>query len=114
MVSLQRFSQTASRLDTGKLKPVWFDIPYHFYIAVDGKIADGRSIKFVGDTNTDYNPTGHALVVLEGNFENEEPSPDQLKSLQALHPGWRQLTRCGPPISRPITITRQRLVQVKS
>jgi len=84
MLSLQNFSQMESRLDTGKLKPVWFDIPYHFYISVDGKIAEGRSLKFAGDTNTDYDPAGHALVVLEGNFENEEPSGEQLRSLQAI------------------------------
>jgi len=93
MQSLQNFSQTESRLDTGKLKPVWFDIPYHFYISVDGKIAEGRSIKFVGDTNTDYDPAGHTLVVLEGNFENEEPSAEQLRSLQAIALCWRPPTR---------------------
>lgn len=84
MKSLQNFSQTESRLDTGKLKPAWFDIPYHFYVSVDGQIAEGRSIKYVGDTNTEYDPTGHALIVLEGNFENTEPSTEQLGSLRAL------------------------------
>lgn len=84
MKSLQNFSQTESRLDTGKIKPAWFDIPYHYYVSVDGQIAEGRSIKYVGDTNTGYDPTGHALIVLEGNFENTDPSPAQLKSLQTL------------------------------
>ncbi len=84
MQNLQSFSQSSSRLASGKMKPVWFDVPYHYYIAVDGKIAEGREIKFVGDTNTDYDPTGHALVVVEGNFETEQPSPEQLKSLQEL------------------------------
>ena len=84
MQSLQNFSQSKSLLATGKMKPVWFDVPYHFYIAFDGKIAEGRNILFVGDTNTDYDPTGHALVVLEGNFETEQPSAEQLGSLQEL------------------------------
>jgi hypothetical protein len=82
--SLQNFSQKESRLDSGRIKPSWFDVPYHFYIAFDGKIAEGRELKFVGDTNTDYDPTGHALIVLEGNFETEQPSAEQLKSLQEL------------------------------
>lgn len=84
MQSLQDFAQSESRLGSGKTKPAWFDIPYHYYIAVDGKIAEGRNIKFVGDTNTDYDPNGHALVVLEGNFETEQPSSEQQKYLQAL------------------------------
>ena len=84
MQNLQNFSQKESRLDSGKTKPPWFDVPYHFYIAVDGKIAEGRELKFVGDTNTDYDPTGHALIVLEGNFETEQPSAEQLKSVQEL------------------------------
>lgn len=84
MQNLQSFSQSESRLASGKLKPVWFDVPYHFYIAVDGKIAEGREIKFVGDTNTEYDPTGHALVVLEGNFETEQPSKNQQKALQEI------------------------------
>lgn len=81
---LQSFSQSESRLASGKLKPVWIDVPYHFYIAVDGKIAEGRPIQIVSDTNTEYDPTGHATIVLEGNFETEQPSTGQLDSLQAL------------------------------
>ena len=84
MQNLQNFSQSKSRLASGKDKPAWPDVPYHYYIAVDGQIAEGRDIKYVGDTNTDYNPSGHALVVLEGNFENERPSPQQLESLREL------------------------------
>lgn len=81
---LQRFSQTESRLASGKTKPVWFDVPYHYYIAADGRIAEGRDIRFAGDTNTAYDPTGHALVVIEGNFETEHPTSVQLKSMEAL------------------------------
>lgn len=81
MRSLQSFSQGSSRLANGRLKPSWPDVPYHFYVAVDGMIVEGREIQFVGDTNTDYDPTGHVLVVLEGNFEVEEPTSAQLASL---------------------------------
>lgn len=84
MQNLQNFSQSESRLASGKLKPVWFDIPYHYYIAFDGKIAEGREIEFAGDTNTEYDPTGHALIVLEGNFETEQVSDEQQNSLREL------------------------------
>jgi hypothetical protein len=84
MQALQNFSQGRSRLASGGYKPAWPDVPYHYYIAVDGQIAEGRDIKYVGDTNTDYDPTGHALVVLEGNFEKEQPSARQLESLREM------------------------------
>lgn len=84
MQRLQSFSQNKSRLASGGSKPAWPDVPYHYYIAVDGWIAEGRDLRYVGDTNTDYDPTGHALIVLEGNFEQERPSPSQLESLRDL------------------------------
>lgn len=84
MQNLQNFSQSESRLASGKHKPAWPDVPYHYYIAVDGQIAEGRDIKYAGDTNTDYDPSGHALIVLEGNFEDERPTTRQLESLREL------------------------------
>lgn len=85
MQSLQQFSQSPRQIK-GRKEPLpgWPDIPYHFYISVDGQMAEGREVNYVGDTNTNYNPAGHVLIVLEGNFENEEPSDAQLKSLYAL------------------------------
>jgi len=84
MQNLQNFSQSESRLASGGNKPPWPDVPYHYYIAVDGQIAEGRDIKYVGDTNTDYDPSGHLLIVLEGNFETEQPSSKQVESLLEL------------------------------
>lgn len=73
-----------SQLATGRVKKAWPDVPYHFYLSVDGRIAEGRDVNFVGDTNTDYNPTGHILIVLEGNFDEEQPTSAQLESLRVL------------------------------
>lgn len=84
MRNLQAFSQREDKLDTGKVKPAWFDIPYHYYIAADGQIAEGRDIKYAGDTNTEYDPTGHALVVLEGSFNKEIPTTAQVESLKQM------------------------------
>jgi hypothetical protein len=84
MRSLQSFSQSQSKLETGRIKPAWPDVPYHFYISADGRIAEGRDLRFAGDTNTDYDPTGHILLVLEGNFEKEKPTTAQLESLHRL------------------------------
>ncbi len=82
--NLQNFSQSNSKLANGKRKKAWFDIPYHYYISSNGKIGEAREIKYVGDTNTNYDPTGHALIVLEGNFEKEKPTSQQIESLQKL------------------------------
>lgn len=84
MRNLQRFSQREDKLASGKTKPAWFDIPYHYYIAVNGEIAEGRELKFVGDTNTEYDPTGHALVVVEGSFDKQQPTPAQIESLKQV------------------------------
>ncbi len=84
MRNLQAFSQREDKLASGKTKPAWFDIPYHFYIAVDGQITEGRSLKYAGDTNTEYDPTGHALVVLEGSFDKDQPSEAQAASLKRM------------------------------
>lgn len=82
--NLQTFSQHSEKLSSGHLKPEWPDVPYHYYIDLRGQIAEGREVQYVGDTNTEYDPTGHLLIVLEGNFEKEEPSPQQLQSLEQL------------------------------
>ena len=39
---------------------------------------------FAGDTATPYDTTGHLNVVLEGNFEVEQPTAAQLSSLTAV------------------------------
>ena len=59
----------------------WIDIPYHFMIDLDGKIYEARPINYPGDTNTEYDPTGHALVEIMGNYEIQEFTETQQKSL---------------------------------
>ncbi|MEM1096806.1 MAG: peptidoglycan recognition family protein [Bacteroidota bacterium] len=90
---LQAFSQRADSLGDGRLKRAWADVPYHFYIDVHGQIAEGREVGYPGDTNTAYDPTGHVLIVLEGNFEEEELNDQQRTSLfkltRALAAHWR-------------------------
>ena len=71
--------QTWSRTDKG-----WLDIPYHYVIDLDGRIYGARDIAYAGDTNTDYDPKGHALIEVVGNFEEVEPNPQQLAAVVEL------------------------------
>jgi hypothetical protein len=80
--NLQAWCQRKDKLAGGREKPAWPDIPYHYYIFHDGQIAEARDWRFVGDTNTTYDPTGHLLICLEGNFETEKPTEAQLQSLR--------------------------------
>ena len=62
----------------------WPDLAYHFAIDQAGNIYEGRSPEFRGDTATSYDPTGHFLVVLEGNFDIEPTARAQIRSLVEL------------------------------
>ena len=56
----------------------WIDIAYHYSVDRDGNIYQLRDPHLVGDTATSYDPTGHFLVVCEGDFDKEAVSEDQL------------------------------------
>jgi hypothetical protein len=68
----------------GRSDKDWIDIPYHFMIDLQGQIYEARPINFPGDTNTTYDPTGHALIAVMGNYENQILSQKQMDSLVAL------------------------------
>ena len=59
----------------------WIDIPYHFMIDLEGNIYEARPINYPGDTNTEYDPTGHALIEIMGNYEIQEFTEVQQNSL---------------------------------
>jgi hypothetical protein len=84
MRGLQRFSQQRAELADGRMKEQWADIPYHFYIAVDGTVAEGRDSRYAGDSNTNYDVIGQIQIVLEGNFEHERPTAAQVSRLRSL------------------------------
>ena len=67
-----------------RLTKRWADIPYHYVIAPDGRIYAARPLQQAGDTNTEYDPRGHALVMLVGNFEEQQPTPAQLDAAVEL------------------------------
>jgi hypothetical protein len=68
--------QTWSRNTKG-----WLDIPYHYIIDLEGRVHEGRDTAYAGDTNTEYDPSGHALIEVVGNFEEVEPNQQQLDAV---------------------------------
>ncbi len=72
LVNLQNWSRREKK---------WVDIPYHYLIDFEGKIYEGRDIRYAGDTNTAYDPTGHALVCWPGNYEIQQPNDKQLRAV---------------------------------
>lgn len=84
--NLQKFSQGENPLADGRMKPAWADVPYHLYVDVHGAVGEARDLNYAGDSNTSYDPAGHLLVVVEGNFEKEAITPAQLETLEKLVP----------------------------
>jgi len=62
----------------------WGDFAYHYFIDVHGDIAMGRDIRYQGDSGTKYDMTGLLLVVLQGDFDKDQPTEEQLASLDGL------------------------------
>jgi hypothetical protein len=73
----------------------WIDIAYHFSVDRNGNIYQLRDPALVGDTATSYDPTGHFLVVCEGNFDKEQVTEAQLNGA-ALVFAWAA-TKYGIP-----------------
>lgn len=73
--NLQNFSKTE--------RP-WGELPYHFLIAPDGRIFEGRSLDYAPETNTGYDTHGHVGIQVWGNFEEQRVSPQQLEAIVRL------------------------------
>jgi len=59
----------------------WGDIAYHFLIDPAGNIYEGRDPAFRGDTATNYNPSGHLLLCLEGDYDQADVNDNQIEAL---------------------------------
>jgi N-acetyl-anhydromuramyl-L-alanine amidase AmpD len=68
----------------GQREKGWPDLPYHFLIAPDGRIFEGRPIAYEPQSNTNYSLAGNIGVELFGNFEEQRPSAEQLRSCVKL------------------------------
>jgi hypothetical protein len=62
----------------------WWDVPYHYLIDLHGRVYEGRDWRFMGETNTAYDPAGHFLISVMGNYELQEPTRAQLEAIAEL------------------------------
>lgn len=62
----------------------WWDVPYHYLIDLDGRIYEGRDWHYMGETNTTYDPAGHFLITVIGNYNLQEPTPAELDAIADL------------------------------
>ena len=62
----------------------WWDLPYHYMMDLNGRIYEGRDHRYMGETNTTYDPGGHFLISIIGNYERQEPTQAQLESIADL------------------------------
>lgn len=62
----------------------WADIAYHFLIGPTGEIYEGRHYSFAGETGTNYDPAGHFLVAIDGDFSGGSPNDAQIQAAAEL------------------------------
>ncbi|AMV37810.1 peptidoglycan recognition family protein [Planctomyces sp. SH-PL62] len=68
----------------GQREKGWPDLPYHFLIAPDGRIFEGRPLGFEPESNTKYPLQGNIGVEMMGSFEAQRPDPRQVASCVKL------------------------------
>ena len=76
----------------------WWDVPYHYLIDLEGRVYEGRDWHFMGETNTTYDPEGHFLISVIGNYGKQPATAAQLSAIADLM-AWA-VARFGVPIER--------------
>lgn len=82
--NMQTWGKRRPEIEEPPRNTYWPDLPYHFLIAPDGRVFEGRPMEYEPESNTKYDLAGHIGVELMGNFEKQRPSPEQVESAVRL------------------------------
>jgi len=82
--NMQSWGKKRPEIEQPPRNTYWPDLPYHFLVAPDGRVFEGRPIEYEPESNTEYDLAGHLGVELMGNFEAQRPSPAQVESAVRL------------------------------
>lgn len=81
---MQIWGQNRPKLEKPPRDTYWPDLPYHFLIAPDGRIFQGRPVNYEPESNTKYPLNGNIGVEMMGDFNVQRPSLEQLSACVAL------------------------------
>jgi hypothetical protein len=81
---MQIWGQNRPKLEKPPRDTYWPDLPYHFLIAPDGRIFEGRPIEYEPESNTKYPLKGNIGIEMMGDLNEQRPSLEQIKSCAAL------------------------------
>jgi hypothetical protein len=81
---MQVWGQNRPTLEKPPRDTYWPDLPYHFLIAPDGRVFEGRPVEYEPESNTDYPLKGNIGIELMGDFNAQRPSAAQLRSAVRL------------------------------
>lgn len=77
---MQKWGQDRPRLEKPPRNTYWPDLPYHYLIAPDGRIFEGRDVRYEPESNTKYELAGNIGVEMMGDFNLQPPTEAQLRS----------------------------------
>lgn len=78
----------------------WADIGYHYVVDPQGRVWEGRSIRYQGAHVQDHNENNLGILCL-GNFERQSPTREQTSALDRFVAS--QMRTYGVPLSRVYT-----------
>lgn len=81
---MQVWGQNRPKLEKPPRDTYWPDLPYHYLIAPDGRIFEGRPVEYEPETNTKYSVNGNIGVEMMGDFEKQRPGLEQIRSCAQL------------------------------
>src|SRR5215213_1857727 len=82
--NMQTWGKQRPEVEKPPRNTYWPDLPYHFLIAPDGRIFEGRPVEYEPESNTAYSLAGNLGVELMGDFNRQRPSKAQIESAVRL------------------------------